>query len=158
VGWIWGDAAMLAVVAGTAAVTDHLVGRYLLSVVVIAVGSYFMFGWPQLRIWSLERSAAERREESLVDSPRMAWALGLLKRGGTAMYLAAAAIEGPLLIGWWAGRVNHRRQRLLTWLSAWILAVIWAAVYLVFSVWALIAVVGIVVTFAAARMLASSRA
>ena len=139
-GWLWGDLAMFAVVTLTGHWTQSMPLRYMISSTIVAIGSFTIFGWPQLRLWRLQRSRAELRGAELLDGPRTAWALSLLERGGVALFVAASAVEGPLLVGWYAGRINHPRQLRLTWASAWVLGLFWTAIYLTFSVWALITV------------------
>ena len=99
VGWLGGDAAMLGVVALSGRISNDLSYRYFFSVSLIAVGAYFLFGWPQLRLWRRERMKAELRGGAISDGPRMGFAKFLLNKGGVLLFVAAAALEGPLLIG-----------------------------------------------------------
>ena len=138
---------MLAVVAWSGRFFHDLGSRYVLSASVIATGSYFIFGWPQLRLWRREREKLVTNRSEFSDGPRMSFAKSLLDRGGVFLFVAASLLEGPLLLGWWAGRVNHRHQVPLTWASSWILAIAWTGVYLAFSFWALLVVIFAVIGF-----------
>lgn len=156
-GWLFGDAAMLGVVTWSSHLFGAQLARYLFSVTLIALGAYFLFGYPQLRLWNRERGKQTVGRNAPSDDPRMNFARSLLDKGGVPLFFAASILEGPLLVGWWAGRVNHRHQVLLTWASSWILALAWAGVYLVFSIWALAVVFLAVVGFAVYQALKMKR-
>lgn len=157
VGWFGGDTAMLAVVAWSAKISHNLFFRYVFSVTLIAFGSYLIFGWPQLRLWNRERGKPVPRRGGSSDGPRVLFAKSLLDKGGAILFFAASLLEGPLIVGWWAGRVNHRHQVALTWASSWILALAWTGVYLAFSIWALLVVFLTVIGFGAYQNLKRSR-
>lgn len=60
-GWLLGDVVMLGVVAGASAVLGSPWAAYPVSVVLIAVGAFAIFGWPQLALWRRQRQNAALR-------------------------------------------------------------------------------------------------
>ncbi len=98
--------------------------QWLAMTAVITVGGYLMFGWPQIA------AAKKGQTKTVINDPRVRWALPLLGRGGVAMFVIATLIGGPLLIGWWFGRVVHPQAWALTSLAALLFAAFWSAFYL----------------------------
>ena len=121
-----GDAAMVAVCAAARAVVPGAIGaQWALSTVVISVGSYALFGMPQLRAW-----ARTQHRPAEVDDLRSRWAKRLLNSGSGLLFVAASLVGGPLAVGWFYGRRHHPRAVVLTAASAVLLAAAWSLVYL----------------------------
>lgn len=117
--------------------------QWALSAAVIAVGAYWLLGWPQLKAWELGRQGGEPPADS-----RVAWAVRQLSRGGVISFLVASLLEGPIGVAWYAGYTGHPHAKRLTWLSAWLLAAVWAAIYLRFGLAALAVVMSVFAGYA----------
>jgi len=128
VGWMLGDVAMLFVVS----VTKHFIKsgwlQYVIIVPTIAIGAFVFFGYPQLKAW-----AAGKRSEIPGYDVRGHWAVRLLSHHGALTFIVASFIEGPIGVGWYMGFTRDPRANELTWVSAWILAFSWGALYLWFG-------------------------
>lgn len=127
IGFLSGDAAMVAVCAvARSAVPGGVVWAWLAAVTVVGLGSYGIFGWPQLRAWS----RTEVQPTPGADDLRTRWARRLLASGSSLLFVVASLIGGPLAIGWFYGRQHHPRAARFTAASALLLSAFWCAVYM----------------------------
>lgn len=121
---IAGDAAMLAVVgASKRFMPGGEAVAWFAAVVVVAVGAYAIFGETQIRAW------AKNVNTSLEHDPRTRYAVRRFGSGKAVAFVIGSAIGGPLGAGWYFGRRRHPQARLLTFVAAWILALLWCSLY-----------------------------
>lgn len=138
VGLVVGDAAMLGVAISVKRMTTSLPPQILLATVVISLGSYLLFGWPQLRAWRNKSTQADKAQDL-----RLGWAVRALGRGGIPLFIVGSILGGPLAVGWYAGCTQQPRGRIITWTASLIFGAFWAVVYLRFGLWALVVVVAV---------------
>lgn len=98
--------------------------RWLIATVILALGSYYLFGLPQIKLWQ-----KGQLEDRASEDVRLQWGQRILSMGGPIGYIFASAVGGPPLIGWHWCANNLPRPERATFGAAWILASAWAAIY-----------------------------
>lgn len=120
---IGGDAAMVGVAGFAKTILEEPLLQWAFATAVIAVGSYFLFGYTQIKAWQ-----SGKHDE--VEDSRSRWATKRLGAGGRIAFVAASIIGGPLAVGWYYGRLRHPKAHQAAMASALILAAFWSVVYL----------------------------
>jgi hypothetical protein len=120
-----GDMAMAGVCVVVRVMTRDVLMQWTFATVAITLGSFLIFGLPQIYAW--RRTASQNRPA--LDA-RTAWAVRILSRGRVLLFVLASVTGGPLAIGWYYGRKRHPRAVFYTALSSALLAIPWAAFYL----------------------------
>lgn len=120
-----GDAAMVGIAALTKSLVADPLLQWVVATAVIGVGAYFIFGYTQIKAW-------QKGTASAVEDARSRWAARRLGAGGWLAFVLASIVGGPLAIGWYYGRLRHRRAHQAAMAASVILATVWSAVYLGF--------------------------
>jgi len=126
----------MVIVVGVARRLAHGVAlQWLASTVVIAIGGCLIFGLPQLDAWGSDHHRASVPPYDF----RLRWSLShkLLERRNWPAFTVASLVGGPLAVGFVSGYSQHPAARRRTFLSSWVLACVWSAIYLGFFRWLL---------------------
>ncbi len=123
-----GDVIIVAVCGVAREVFDTAAMAWAASAATVALGSYFTYGLPQIRLW--ERGLVGRSPATAANTARQRWASRMLSSGKISMFVAASLVGGALIIAWFYASRGSPRARTATATAAVILGAFWCAIYL----------------------------
>ena len=101
--------------------------QWAITVTLLTIGGYYLFGRPVIRKW--EQSGATAGREIVAEDARYRWGEKLLERGGLISYILGSALGGAPLISWyWCAHRKPYPYR-ATFFAALIVATLGSALY-----------------------------